>query len=263
MNERDIIKIEKDKLGILQQHLARFACPILIEKNKGRYVLGGSSVLLSNGGKKYIVTATHVVELINKYGSFMLDNFAKPFQIKLKFLAGISKNELTTKNDSVDVAIAEFDEEYSSLLADIWLYWPTEMCWERTKIDSMDIGFSIIGFPETKNRFRNTIHPNSYIALKNEVDVNIYFKYNIQPDMHIAFDFQDFIQFDADIPQQYNFPAPYGMSGGPVWRTVNFKNIDSFVEKPMLTGIIIEQTRDKKVVFCTKIQVATNGLKYL
>jgi len=237
-----IATVEADRLASAQQHLARFTSPLLEKTPQGSFGLLGTLTLLSANGEHFVVTATHVVEEAAGKHTYMLDSSAKPFRVEFEFLAGIAKNELDGDSDTIDIAVSRMPSFAVQQLADVWKFWPTNACCERQFFDDA-IGYSIFGFPGSKNKYRYRIHPIPYTATKMEANTGSYEKYGVNPKNSIAFDFnqKDMVLLDPKNPEKRTFPTMNGMSGGPVWRTVNFRNIETFVEIPRLTAIVVEK----------------------
>lgn len=262
MNAKIILNEGLKKFQRLQFELLGFTCPIFI-RERTSFCLVGSSCLIKNLNRSYIVTATHVADAIQNKEYFILGKDNAPYKISFNFICAINKKD---QYDTVDSCFAEISDNDSKILEQRWRFWDISNSADRVKI-SQDVAYSLIGYPASKNVFRSNINPIAYVLTKSKANLDIYKKYNYDPkyNIMIEFDPEDCVYLndinDINIDQLVTFPKANGISGCPLWYTLDFQNVDSFVTKPILIGIIKEQTNDKKYLIAAKSEIACHGIR--
>lgn len=238
----------QETLGKVQIKLNYYTYPVFINASNNRPDLIASAVAIQNNSKSYLVTASHVLNQIEKASSqFYLGLKEQFICLEGEFIRSMNRN---TKRDDFDIAFYELKPEFVSdnsinVLQEKWLM-------IKQVFNSIHLS-CIHGYPCSKNKQGSAMKGGNKFssfaftyAGKRDDSFNNWTKYNKNCDFHACMNYGRAKDCEGTIVTP---PSPKGISGGGLWVIP-----DSFCpEKIYLEGIFIEYYEKDKISFSTKM----------
>lgn len=231
-----------------EKHLSSFTYPVFAEAENDRPILLASSVLIKFKSNIYLVTASHVIDELNKAKSaFHLGINGKFLPLENEF---VSSMIVDGAKDNFDIAFYKLSSDFVSQHS---LNYITESQMLVNKAFKSVHLTCIHGYPCSKNKQVKALKGGKSFNLfaftyagKNIEFSSTWTKYEKNPEFHACMSYS---AVRAEDGGTQNPPAPKGISGGGVWIIPNsFEPTNVY-----LKGIFIEYFSSEKVSFCTKI----------
>ncbi|EGR1072220.1 hypothetical protein OEK23_001189 [Vibrio cholerae] len=232
-----------------EKHLSSFTYPVFAEAKNDRPDLFASSVLIEFKSSIYLVTASHVIDELNKANSaFHLGINGEFVPLESEFVRSRPIEDGT--KDNFDIAVYELSRDFVCKYS---LNYITEDKMLVNKAFQSVHLTCIHGYPCSKNKQVKALKGGKSFNLfaftyagKNIEFDSTWAKYEKNPEFHACMSYG---AIRAEDGGTQNPPSPKGMSGGGVWIIPNsFEPRNAY-----LKGIFIEYFSGEKISFCTKI----------
>lgn len=233
----------KENIHYQQEALVTYVCPVY-STNGSRFEHVGSSILLSIGPKKLLITAAHIILDPNKKNLWIPGKNAELY-LDCEFILSQDSGELHS-NRNYDFAYAILSSNIVNQLNDFY-------CFEKIEnIDLFDRNYTgklytFLGFPNSRNKTRYIIKPQAHSYTCHSSQISAFTEYGLNEISYIMAQYKKGAVFDFD-EKKSEFPKPVGISGGGIWRwelkQENF--IGNIKIKPLLVGLINKITKDQK-----------------
>ena len=251
---------------IALQEFAGSTRPVYTEEN-GRLTHVGTCVLFLIGGRKYLVTAAHVLDYVKNTG-FVIGVNNKTVSVSGEFNRTNSISG-DPDDDHVDLAYIEIGLGLISEIGDV--KYITERQFSHNRINSAGRMFTMLGYPNSKNKDKliniNGIRSKMYHYSSNLVkdQDEILRKLKSPPNKHLIVDFDVKRSLVTKSGAKQIASHPRGMSGGLLLDIGSFGNPDKlnpvFNPRVLVGGILIEYKKEFKAVIAIKIQVLVEAIK--
>lgn len=234
--------------------LAKFHCPLYSEL-EGKKELIGTSVLINFEGSPCLLTAAHVADI---------DDLFIPVGNTVEKLSGVwlmSPIVTQRKDDKDDWAIMALTQKYVDGLAE-YSFLPSSEIF-TAEPNHISFMYSYIGFPHTKNKTLGTVlKRRPYSNLNHLIKESGYASYSLDATKHLGLVY-DLKRTIDESGKKIQAPDPHGMSGGGawIWQISGRLLYGEVFVKPMLSGIIIEKSKDNKIWVATKVKHILEQLK--
>jgi len=220
----------------------------------------GSAVLIWHRGKRYLVTAAHVLDLLPP-GKGAIGTMSKWVHMPGPWQATNAPGGDREK-DRFDIAFTEVSEQGASLL-DGCEFAQSSMIGEPAEVvhdGHYRSKYVFIGYPLHKFEFRraagSTDAPYQPLAtpiMSEEEHASL----KLSPQTHIACHYNEKkVVSDGGLKRG---PKLVGMSGGGVFRFRSLE-VPGILALPMLAGVIIEQDRQRDAIIATRIGVIQSAI---
>ncbi|MBG9909122.1 hypothetical protein BCPR1_04435 [Bacillus paranthracis] len=245
---------------VVPQRVESAVIPIYhLPKLKRKPVQIGSGVLVKIKSEYFIFSASHVFDEIGNHLLLTGDGTGTKIQSLSgdRFSSGRGKSG-THRDDQVDASVFHIQSPISGALKKEAI---TLNDFDFSSSKENEAIFIAAGFRVKKsNTAGNTVRSKREGFPSIEIDVEDYLRMKIDAEIHITLAYENQILLNGIWQTS---PIPKGFSGGAIIRvdevTVDSETIDKPVYKQLLTGIIIEQCREKNkemgVLIGTKIDV--------
>ena len=209
----------------------------------------GSVVLIQMGGKRYIVTASHVIdEHIEATLAISIDQ-------KIRILEGdfyqTSKVDGERKNDRYDFAWRNISKDLSDVPEENFYLGSTSF----NQIDDAGQTYTILGYPNSKNKPK---HSTKQIIPKSFAFTNLG-KHN-GDFIHLKHEDTKCRNSDGKIVTS---PKIQGISGGALFGLGNLVDPNRLTTSPsgILAGIVTEKQKGTSEIISTKINVILDAIR--
>jgi hypothetical protein len=215
------------------------------KRQNGHPELIGSGVLLVIKEHVFVLTASHVMELLEESGFLLLIDDAF-HAITGRGFRTPPPNDGTAADDPIDAAIFDVQEEQRELLI--------PRCLGLDDLHTFDRGFEILysvsGYPLKKSRRKGALVKSEpfLISLLGQPP-SVYERAQVNRRTHIVMESTKRIMGPRGIKKA---PTTTGMSGGPVFIVPAFRNSPL---KPKLVGIFIERRKIPPIMIATSVAV--------
>ncbi len=209
-------------------------------------------------GKKYLITANHVLLKNENYSKDKDDQIYMMVNSKLQQIKSFKKITLKTDDGNMDfVAITLNNINIDT----IFKKYICEKDLIDIKLDSNQY-ICAFGFPTSKNKIKwqqNVLTNKPYSYNGKVLSKDSLKKYGYNSNLYIGINI--FLKkVFTKTQKEIKAPAPYGISGGPMIYTYNSsKPLNLF--KPKVCGIVIEKTNDGKAIIGVNINNIIATLK--
>lgn len=224
---------------------------LYIKRNKNSTSIKpfGSSVLFSNGGNNYLITAAHCIKQskqIIKIGVMISGNF---YFIKgfVCMMPGPDKN--------IDLAVVKLEDDIVIILKKAYRFLnKTHVVFNANIMDESD--YLIVGFPNSKTTIdyaKKKIKSEPLVYIAKEKSNDGYTKMKIKKHTNTLLRFNRRKSSFILEGEMNMSPVPDGISGCGLWYIPSY-----FTTNPTfkLSGIMIEHYDKENMVLATKIEVA-------
>lgn len=232
-----------------EKYLSSFTYPVFAESENNRPDLFASSVLIEFKSNIYLVTASHVIDELNKANSaFHVGINGEFVPLEKEFVR--SRPAIDGEKDNFDIAVYELSRDFVSKHS---LNYITESQMLLNKTFKSVHLTCIHGYPCSKNKQVKALKGGKNFKLfaftysgKNIEFDDTWAKYGKNSAFHACMSYNAIRAQDGGTQ---NPPSPKGISGGGVWIIPNsFEPTNAY-----LKGIFIEYFSREKISFCTKI----------
>ncbi|KAB7688464.1 hypothetical protein GBN24_12570 [Plesiomonas shigelloides] len=232
-----------------EKYLSSFTYPVFAEAENDRPDLFASSVLIEFKSNIYLVTASHVIDELNKANSaFHLGVNGVFLPLENEFIR--SRPTVDGEKDNFDIAVYELPRDFVSQHSLNYIT-ESQMLVNKT-FESVHIT-CIHGYPCSKNKQVKALKGGKSFNLfaftyagKNIELGSSWSNYEKNPEFHACMSYSTVRAENGGTQMP---PSPKGISGGGVWIIPNsFEPTNVY-----LKGIFIEYFSKEKVSFCTKI----------
>ena len=213
----------------------------------------GSCVLLWHRGNRYLVTASHVLDIYPGHAIYLGTNTA------WVEIPGPFRQTTSSKGraDAMDFAFAPVSEESASKLDGCHFLTGDQISPDERVIFTPPYRskYTAFGFP--LNRFdmsypTRTSYPKNIAATATVGSREQYSALGLSVDGHIVLEFDQDAVVGPKGPQ--SSPKLDGISGGGVFRMPALETVGS-AEPPLLAGVIIEQDRKERLLVAVRLGV--------
>lgn len=244
------VKVLSEQVLEAGKSLLRYVCPIYNVGERKAPTLLGSGVLLKIGSQHFLLTACHVLD--DAEGTLYYEG-----PEHLEVLEGMSM-----RSQDRDFAFLQLDE---ATALNITRYGFLEL----SDLDASDQAaegtfYLFTGYPATRSRAKHalkSIGSNPLTILCAPADKKEYVTLGKEEAFHLLVKFQRNRVTGPDGKRQVS-PDPHGMSGGGVWRVVDFSRPDNLpAVDPKLVGLCIEQDKQAGVLVAVRISLALEAIR--
>lgn len=227
--------------------LNSYTYPVFVNAKNERPDLIASSVLVEIKSKIYLITASHVLDVVTNTNSPFYIATNGPFiAIESEFIRSVEKDR-----DDFDIAFTELTSDFVSINKLNVLDENRLMI--KKHFDSVNLNL-IHGYPCSKNKQGKSLKSTTNFKScaftyggKVDESFNKWQNFNKNKDFHTCMNYGNAKDINGDINTP---PSPRGMSGGGLWLVPN-----SFQPKEIyLDAIFIEYYEKNKISFSTKIK---------
>ncbi|KAA0796728.1 hypothetical protein DN398_25365 [Bacillus sp. JAS102] len=235
-------------------------------KLKRKPVQIGSGVLVKIKSEYFIFSASHVFDDIGSYQLLIGDGTGSKVQSLSgeRFSSSRGKSG-THRDDPIDASVFHIQSPISEALKKDAI---TLSDFDFSSFKESESMFIAAGFRvKESNTAGNTVRSKREGFPSVEISVEDYLRMKIDPKIHITLHYEDQMLLNGTWKTS---PKPKGFSGGAIIRvdgiTVNPSDIDKQECKQLLTGIIIEQRREKNkeigILLGTKVDIHLALIKW-
>jgi hypothetical protein len=242
--------------------LKRFVVPIYGFNHKRDPFVRGSGIIVFFEEEYYLVSAKHVFDQARRGGGVLLHSSLGNFD-------GVSGPQMLTgkgleleESDQSDIGIVKLNHKVSK---------PPYLAYQGDRLimdlDAIDEGFlqssqtpregilfSVLGYPETKNKFnhaRRYMPSEMYGCSGRSPNVEAYDRLKVNERNNILFGFDRFLNLEKREAANV-FPEPEGMSGGPIFNIYKDSREDDGFGF-FLVGILTKQHPKERLMQGTDI----------
>ena len=222
-----------------------YTFPIYAEKKPGTLELVGTGVAVRNDNERFLLTAAHVIQQIDRTSCPMLiaDNITGGTGKTFKLPQPLEKNWRIHPDTNLDIAVAPAGDAFPGLE-----FFPLDECM-RGHLTKMPGRYFLAGFPCSQNKARDInvsqkLKRSGIASIIVSVDQSMNFsKNNKSPNDFLGFYYKGVWQDGIHKNQGISLR---GMSGCGLWYFHN-----EIPDKPRLAGILIEYFKDTCIGYAT------------
>ena len=238
--------------------------PIYGSTEHGKPYHIGSCVLIEIDKKKYLVTAGHVIDH-NKTTTLYVSGKSQLVQLEAEAL--ITNSDTGRRDDDkLDFAILSLSDEITAQLGNVVFI--NESGMSDVVIENEARLYLALGFPNSKNKKvnneENKVTQNPFVFSSTlNLDEDVFKEVGAKASQHYLLKFCSKYSKDEN-NKKVNSISPTGASGGALFFINGMNNLESY--RPgaecigKLTGILIENHKQQKVIMATKISVIKEAL---
>lgn len=226
----------------------------------------GSCVLINVAGKKYVVTAAHVVDWIESRGLYV----AGPVGAELVQLVGkiVSTAAPSGRNkDRYDFAFWPVSASAESQLGPVRFINENDV--SHNRVDSLTRMYIASGYPMSKNRNKIDNANNSIVSVLWKYAANVVNLPDLANEMGLSGNDHFFLKYEKysrnSEDQKVSSLSPIGLSGGALIDLGNFAAIETYDTKSSfygrLAGVLIERNKKHRAIISVKIQKVLQAIR--
>ncbi len=223
----------------------------------------GSSVLLKVEPLYFFVTAAHVIDF-NEKTTLYIGGEKNLFQIEGECYITRSGDKQRT-NDKYDVAFMNFSDDILNQLGNIRFILPHEI--DKNDIPSRGKAYLALGYPSSKNKsyshYQKKVKLDPLIFTGNSAESYSYSNLGVSNNTHILIKFHK-QKVKDEHGKKMQAPDPYGMSGGGLWRLIDFRNVESIGSNSLnakLVGILIEWHKTEALMVALRLNLVIDAIR--
>jgi hypothetical protein len=241
---------------IASEVLIHHTCQFFIKKSDGLKPYG-SGVFVLNHDTHFIVTASHVVEVLDNKGTDLYIQIALDEYINV---GGTIKRTTVNNKKAIDLAYIKLDEQLIPELTNIYNFLTIDKIRNHSSLHVGGANYCVIGFPD--NSFNNEggiSKPAAHVYITLPTNDKPYKYYNLNKDVWIILKMTGKSQDVVTKKKQPMHTHFYGLSGCGLW--LMMPNVYENSCDYRLIGIMTEYKKDK--YFCligNKIHVLLQAL---
>lgn len=258
----------RDRMNVCVEVLARqfmsSVRPIYGSTEHGNPYHIGSCVLIEVDSSKYLITAAHVLDH-NEITTLYVSGESDLVQLEAEALI---TNPCTGNrdDDKLDFAILPLSEELTKQLGSVVFI--NELSMLNGAPENEGQLYLALGFPNSKNKKvdnkKNKITQNPFVYSSTlNLNQDVFKEVGATKDQHYLLDFCSKHSKDEN-NNEVNSIAPKGASGGALFFIEGMSNPDNYRPDAecvgKLTGILVENNKQQKVIMATKISVVKDAL---
>lgn len=266
---KTVNEVVRDRMNECVEVLARkfmsSVRPIYGSTEHGKPYHIGSCVLIELDGSKYLITAAHVIDH-NQITTLYVSGESDLVQLEAEALI-TNPGSGNRDNDKLDFAILPLSEELTKQLGNVVFI--NESSMSNDASENKGKLYLALGFPNSKNKKidnkENKVTQNPFIYSSTlNLNQDIFSKVGATTSQHYLLDFCSKHSKDEN-NNTVNSIAPIGASGGALFFIEGVNNPDNYRPDAecvgKLTGILIENHKQQKIIMATKISVIKDALK--
>lgn len=246
--------ILSDLINRRSLQLARHCVPLFHYDKKRSPEICGSSLLLQNVDRMYLVTAAHVLDPLRvNEPIFFYSDSENIIQIGGSFHSSSPHLKNERNGDKVDIAIWRIPDECISMMS---TYQPVPI--SQLKPDGADRRgktYGVVGYPCTLSKadfLKKTLTTKVLCYYNPAFELSEYGKFGFDAKTHIIVKYDRKRVVSPNGDQQIS-PDPHGLSGSPLWIFFDQSREERVWMEPIV-GIVVEHNPLHKGIIATGIQ---------
>lgn len=255
----------KERTGQAQARFFPSVRPVYWATVSGTAEAIGSSFLFRVDGKRYFVTAAHVLDLNQQSTLYVAGSNALE---QITGIAGVTKAPASGRaDDKFDFAFMELPDDFSSRLGVDAFIDANDISQNRGSLDGRC--FMALGYPASRNKPKPISVTGTHVRGKawaysstTHTDAKVFDAVGASQDMHLLLKFAK--KSKAFTGETTDSITPHGASGGVL---VDLGRIDlqslspSAQFTPKLAGILIEHHAESKAILAVKVQSIIKAIR--
>ncbi len=221
----------------------------------------GSCVLLQHDGKKYLISAAHVLDVFKNEPLF-IGTATKWHQLVGDFTTTSIEPGKSRDDDPYDYAIFPISEDDAAQIDGCHFLTTDQVALGERAVFNPPYRskYLALGWPRNRLNFRRKAHltePTNVAFTGVIAPEELYKKYNRSPNRHILIEYERkelFSEAGGHLPPSFD-----GMSGGGIFTVPGLQRLGDD-SPPRLAGITIEVWRERDLYIGTRIDVILAGL---
>lgn len=255
----------KERTDHAQNHFFPSVRPIYWTAPAGIAEAVGSSLLLQVDGRRYLVTAAHVLDFNKDSTLYVAGNNALE---KITGVAGVTKAPASGRSDDkYDFAFMELPKDFIERLGVDFFIDANEVAQNRGAPDGRC--FMALGYPASRNKAKPISVTGTHVRAKawaysatTHTDTKVFDAIGVSPETHLLLKFGKKSKvFTGETTSSIN---PQGASGGILadLGRVDPQSLAPLTQlTPRLAGILIEHHAASKAILAVKIQAIIEAIR--
>lgn len=255
----------KERTDHAQNHFFPSVRPIYWATSTGTAEAVGSSFLLQVDGRRYLVTAAHVLDLNNDSTLYVAGNSALEM---ITGIAGVTKAPASGRSgDKYDFAFMELPEDFIGRLGADSFIDANDVTQNRGALDGRC--FMSFGYPASRNKAKPISVTGTHVRAKAwaysatvHTDAKVFDAVGVSPENHLLLKFDK--KSKTFTGETTSSITPNGASGGILadLGRVDPQSLSPSAQlTPRLAGILIEHHPKSKAILAVKIQSVINAIR--
>lgn len=237
--------------------LTSFCIPLYVDIND-RPVLRGTGFFVNIETDCYLVSAAHVLDDALSHSMYFYSSPRQKRYLDGKIVR--PKSADGRHNDRIDVGVVKLGSVGRPPFPEMRKFAMDLSYLKPCRVPRADRHYVIIGYPETKNRFRivqRDILATPYAYRTDSLPDTEYKSHGVTPESHVLLPLNLRQGFDSD-NRPVHFPKPQGMSGSPVF-VLYEEDSDSRVFPVVAVGI--EYRKPHRALVATDVQFVLEAIE--